>query len=109
MKRLLTALMFTVAAFAGGNLFHVGVDPSCPASSPDGTITPTSGSAQGNPSVVTDSHDASVWVGWFQSFKKQGYWVERILPTQGAPIEAPAAAPTTAAATSLMASPIRNG
>lgn len=81
-----------VATFAGGNLFHVGVDPSCPASSPDRTITPTPGSAQGNPSIVTDSHDGSVWVGWFQAFKKQAYWVDRILPTQAAPMEAPSSA-----------------
>jgi hypothetical protein len=77
-----------VATFAGGNLFHVGVDPNCPASSPDGTITPTPGSAQGNPAIVTDSH-GSVWVGWFQEFKKQAYWVNPILPTQAGPVEAP--------------------
>jgi hypothetical protein len=81
-----------VATFAAGHLFHVGVDPNCPAKTPDGTITPTPGSAQGNPSIVTDPHDGSVWVAWFQSFEKQAYWVEQILPTQGPPIEAPASA-----------------
>jgi hypothetical protein len=81
-----------VAVFAGGHLFHVGVDPNCPALSMDGTITPTVGSAMGNPTTVTDPHDGSVWVGWYQSFAKQAYWVDRILPTQGAPIEAPGSA-----------------
>ncbi len=78
-----------VAAFAGGHLFHIGVDPSCPASSPDGTITPNPASdSQAFPAIVT-SHDGSVWVAWYQSFTKQGYWTERILPSQGTPIEAP--------------------
>ena len=78
-----------VTTFAAGHLFHIGVDPSCPASSPDGTITPTAGSAQSNPAIVTDTRTGAVWVAWFQSFVKQGYWVEQILPSQGPPIEAP--------------------
>jgi hypothetical protein len=79
-----------VAAFAGGHLFHVGVDPNCPASSPDGTITPTPASdSQSYPAIATNSHDGSVWVAWYQAFTKQGYWAERILPSQGPPIEAP--------------------
>jgi hypothetical protein len=85
-----------VATFAGGHLFHVGVDPSCPAKSPDGTITPTPGSSQSNPAIVTDAHDGSVWVAWFQSFNKLNYWVERILPTQGSPIQAPNSTTTAA-------------
>ncbi len=79
-----------VTTFAGGHLFHIGVDPSCPASSPDGTITPTAGAAQSNPAIVTDTKTGAVWVAWFQSFVKQGYWVEQLLPSQGPPIEAPA-------------------
>ena len=86
-----------VAAFAGGHLFHVGVDPTCPASSPDGTITPTPASdSQSFPAIVTNSHDGSVWVAWYQAFTKQGYWVERILPSQGPPIEAPGSKATPA-------------
>jgi hypothetical protein len=81
-----------VAVFAAGRLFHVGVDPNCPASSADGTITPTAGSAQSNPAAVTDSTTGAVYVAWFQSFEKQAYWVEQILPTQGAPMEAPSSA-----------------
>jgi hypothetical protein len=83
-----------VATFAGGHLFHVGVDPSCPASSPDGTITPTVGSAQSNPAIVTDPSTGAVWVAWYQSSPQQGYWVEQILPSQGAPEEAPGSAAT---------------
>src|SRR5437763_10134208 len=83
-----------VATFAGGHLFHVGVDPNCPASSPDGTITPTAGSSQSNPAIVTDPTTGAVSVAWYQSFSGQGYWVEQILPTQGAPMEAPGSAGT---------------
>jgi hypothetical protein len=83
-----------VATFAGGHLFHVGVDPSCPASSPDGTITPTSGSFQSNPAIVTDPTTGAVSVAWYQSGPKQGYWVEQILPSQGPPMEAPGSAGT---------------
>jgi hypothetical protein len=81
-----------VAAFAGGHLFHVGVDPNCPASTPDGAITPTPGSAQSNPAIATDQLAGSVWVAWYQSFVKQGYWVNQILPSQGPPTEAPGSA-----------------
>jgi hypothetical protein len=85
-----------VALFAGGHLFHVGVDPSCPATSPDRTITPTAGAAQSNPALVTDPSTGAVWAAWFQDFNKMGYWIDPILPTQGAPIEAPHSASTAA-------------
>jgi hypothetical protein len=83
-----------VAVFAGGHLFHVGVDPNCPAATPDGTINQTAGSAPGNPSAATDAVTGSVWAAWFQSFVKQGYWVDQILPTQTSPVEAPGSAST---------------
>jgi hypothetical protein len=83
-----------VATFAGGHLFHVGVDSSCPASGPDGTITPTAGSFQSNPAIVTDATTGAVWVAWYQSDARQGYWAEPILPSQGAPVEAPGSAGT---------------
>jgi hypothetical protein len=81
-----------VATFAGGHLFHVGVDPSCPAATPDGTIPEVVGNDASNPAIVTDSHDGSVWVATFQAFAKLGYWVARILPIPGADIEAPGSA-----------------
>jgi hypothetical protein len=78
-----------VATFAGGHLFHVGLDPNNPASTPDGTITPTPNQAQFNPAIATDSSTGSVYVGWYQASLKPGYWVERILTPQGSPVEAP--------------------
>ncbi len=78
-----------VAVFSAGFHFHVGVDANCPATSPDGTVTPTTGSALGNPAAVTDAATGAVYVAWYQSFVRQGYWVEQILPTLGAPMEAP--------------------
>jgi hypothetical protein len=83
-----------VALFAGGHLFHVGVDPNCPAAVPDGTIAQTTGAAASNPAIVTDPATGAVWAAWFQSFAKQGYWVDQILPSEGAPIEAPGSAST---------------
>jgi hypothetical protein len=78
-----------VAGFAGGHLFHVGVDSNCPAVSPDGVINSTLGSAPSNPEMATDQHDGSVWMGWYQNFAGQGYWVDQVLPSQAAPVEAP--------------------
>ena len=85
-----------VATFASGHYFHVGVDPNCPASTLDGTITPTAGSVQSNPAIATDPHDGSIWVAWYQNSKQQGYWVSRILPSQAPPVEAPGSAATQA-------------
>ncbi len=83
-----------VATFAGGHLFHVDFSPNCPASTPDGTIAQTIGSAPSNPAMATDSASGAVWAAWYQGFVKQGYWVDQILPSQGAPIEAPGSAAT---------------
>jgi hypothetical protein len=85
-----------VAVFAGGHLFHVGVDPSCPASSPDGTIPPVTGSAQSNPAAVTDTSTGAIYVASYEAFVKQGYYVTQILPTQGPAIEAPSSGATAA-------------
>ena len=78
-----------VAVFAAGHAYHVGVDSSCPAAGSDGVVAMTPGSAPENPQVVTDQASGATWDGWYQSFEKQGYWVDQILPTHGAPIEAP--------------------
>ena len=78
-----------VAVFSAGRHFHVGVDPNCPASSADGTVTPTTGSAPSNPAAATDAASGGVYVAWYQSFVRQAFWVERILPAQGPPIAAP--------------------
>jgi hypothetical protein len=84
-----------VDTFAGGGLFHVGVDPSCPATQLDGTIPVPTGNAPSNPSIVTAS-DGSVWVASFQAFAKEGYFVTRIVPTVGPATEAPGSASTAA-------------
>ena len=81
-----------VVAFSQGHLFHVGVDSSCPAAKPDGTITMTGNPS--NPAIVTDPHNGSVWVAWFQSNPGGGYFVDQILPTQGTPQKAAQSAPT---------------
>ncbi len=83
-----------VATFAGGHLFHVDFNPNCPASTLDGTIAQTIGSAPSNPAIATDPATGAVWAAWYQNFVKQGYWADQILPTQGAPIEAPRSAAT---------------
>jgi hypothetical protein len=85
-----------VAVFAGGHLFHVGVDPNCPAASPDGTIPPTTGSSQSNPAAVTDTATGAVYVASYEAFVNQGYYVAQILPTQGPGIEAPSSGTTAA-------------
>ncbi len=78
-----------VATFASGRLYHVGLD-SCPApTNSDGTINQTSGSAPSNPAIATDQKTGAVYVAWFKNFKKMGYWVDQILPTKTAPVEAP--------------------
>src|SRR5436190_14663506 len=75
-------------------MFHVAVDPNCPASSPDGTNPPASGNSPSNPAVVTDADDGSVWVATYQAFAEQGYWIDRILPSQAPASEAPRSAGT---------------
>ncbi len=85
-----------VAAFGEFGLFHVGVDPSCPASTPDGMIPLISGNTPSNPAIVTDTRTGAVWVATYQAFSKQGYWVDQLLPSQGPAIEAPGSAASAA-------------
>jgi hypothetical protein len=84
-----------VATFASGGLFHVGVDPSCPALVPDGTVKVAAGNSPSNPTIVTAS-DGSVWVATFQAFAKEGYFVTRILPSAGPLLQAPSSKPPPA-------------
>ena len=77
-----------VATFGSGHFFHVGVDPSCPAASLDGMVPVAQGNSPSNPAIVTAS-DGSIWVATFQAFSKEGYFVDRILPTEGPLTEAP--------------------
>ena len=87
-----------VAAFVSGvrGRFHVGVDPHCPALSPDGRIRPTYLYRYGL-GIATDQSNGSVWVAWHQSvsldpeghYTEDSYRVSRILPRQGSPITVP--------------------
>lgn len=82
-----------VASWPGGSgvAFHVGADPNTPATKADGTVAVTSGSGTVVGTTLARETDGSVWVAWFtESFASdQGYWVDKITPTQVAKTEAP--------------------
>lgn len=80
-----------VSAFGLNNTlwFHEGTDTSAPASVADGTVT-QSAFGLTEQALATDK-DGSVWMAWYRwsGAATQGVWVERILPTQTAPVKAP--------------------
>jgi hypothetical protein len=82
-----------VASWPGGSgvAFHVGTDPSTPATKPDGAVAVSSGSGTVVGTTLARETDGSVWVAWFtESFASdQGYWVDKITPAQVAKTEAP--------------------
>ncbi|HEY2306291.1 MAG TPA: hypothetical protein VGI05_10470 [Streptosporangiaceae bacterium] len=82
-----------VASWPGGSgvAFHVGTDPNTPATKPDGTVTVTSGSGTVVGTTLARETDGSVWAAWFteSGASDQGYWVDKITPTQAAKTEAP--------------------
>ena len=82
-----------VASWPGGSgvAFHVGTDPNTPATKPDGTVAVSSGPGTVVGTTLARETDGSVWVAWFtESFESdQGYWVDKITPTQAAKTEAP--------------------
>jgi hypothetical protein len=82
-----------IASWPGGSgvAFHVGTDPNTPATKADGTVAVTSGSGTVVGTTLARETDGSVWVAWFtESFASdQGYWVDKITPTQVAKTEAP--------------------
>ena len=82
-----------LASWPGGSgvAFHVGTDPNTPATKADGTVAVTSGSGTVVGTALARETDGSVWVAWFtESFASdQGYWVDKITPTQVAKTEAP--------------------
>jgi hypothetical protein len=80
-----------VAAWSGGGLaYHVGIDPNIPAKAPDERVAVNAGSVVVGPTLARNSDD-SVWAGWFTSSGKsdQGYWVDKLLPSQAAKVKAP--------------------
>lgn len=79
-----------VAAFGLNNVlyFHNGLDPSAPAASPDGSVTgPVAVGLQDV--ALARAKDGSIWMAWYEGGPHRGYWVDRILPTQGSPQRAP--------------------
>lgn len=82
-----------VASWPGGSgvAFHVGTDPNTPATTPDGTVAVASGAGPVVGTTLARETDGSVWGAWFtESFASdQGYWVDKITPTQVAKVEAP--------------------
>ncbi len=82
-----------IAGWPGGSgvAFHVGTDPNTPATKADGTVAVTSGSGTVVGTTLARETDGSAWVAWFtESFASdQGYWVDKITPTQVAKTEAP--------------------
>jgi hypothetical protein len=87
-----------VASWPGGSgvAFHVGADPSTPASTLDGTVAVTSGPGTAVGTTLATEADGSVWVAWFTSSgaSDQGYWVDKITPAQAAKAEAPGSGST---------------
>jgi hypothetical protein len=82
-----------VVSWPGGSgvAFHVGTDPSTPATKPDGTVAVSSGAGSVVGTTLARETDGSVWVAWFteSGASDQGYWVDKITPAQVAKTEAP--------------------
>jgi len=81
------------AAFA----FHVGVDPTTPATAPDRSVGTGAGGNVVGPTMARDKA-GKIWAGWFDgSFKAdQGYYVDQILPSAKARVKAPGSGGNTA-------------
>ena len=81
-----------VAAFGlnATTWFHEGTDATAPATGPDGSIAQASTIDNEGEALATNS-DGSVWLGWWRwtDAATQGYYVEKILPSQGSPLKAP--------------------
>lgn len=87
-----------VAAFGLNNVlyFHNGLDPSAPAVAADGSITGPVAVGLENPALAR-AKDGSIWVAWYEGGTHRGYYVEKILPTQGTPQRAPLSGTGTSA------------
>lgn len=70
--------------------YHVGIDSSSPAKSPDQHLGIGAGGGLMNPTLIRTSTGAIV-AGWFNNSgnASAGYWAARILPSKGAKIKAP--------------------
>ena len=77
-----------VAAWSTGGgatlAFHVGVDPTAPATAPDHSVSAGAGGVVVGPTLARDT-SGHIWAAWFDgSFKSdQGYYVDQIVPAKG--------------------------
>lgn len=87
-----------VAAFGLNNTlyYHVGLDPSAPAASPDGSVTGPVAVGLQNVALAR-ANDGSIWMAWYEAGPHRGYYVDRILPTKGTPQRAPGSGTATSA------------
>jgi hypothetical protein len=68
--------------------YHVGIDSSVPAATPDQSVSGPVGAALEYATLVRDG--GSISIGWWQAFGSgQGYYVDKLLPTKGTAIKAP--------------------
>jgi hypothetical protein len=75
--------------------YHEGTDPSAPAAQPDGEIDGQINSGLERVALAR-AQDGSIWMAWFQRFQsKQGFWVAKILPSEGTPTKAPSSGNTS--------------
>ncbi|HET7016736.1 MAG TPA: hypothetical protein VFI65_22630 [Streptosporangiaceae bacterium] len=76
-----------VAGFGLNNVlfYHVGVDPTAPATAADGTAAtgPVATGIDGD--VFARDKTGSIWVSW----SDRGYWARRFLPSAAKPVKAP--------------------
>src|SRR5258708_38248255 len=87
-----------VAAFGLNNIlyFHDGLDPSAPATSPDGSVSGPVAVGLQNVALAR-AKDGSIWMAWYEGGPHRGYWVDQILPTKGIPQRAPSSGTATSA------------
>jgi hypothetical protein len=79
----------SVSGENAGLEYHVGVDSSIPATTPDTLLTHAPGYFLGNDNMVRDN-GGSIYLAWYESSNTtQGYWIQRILPTKGSAMLAP--------------------
>ena len=70
--------------------YHVGVDPSSPATSPDQNLGIGAAGSLVDPTLVTTS-TGKILAGWFNGSgnANEGYWAAQIWPSKGAKVKAP--------------------
>lgn len=70
--------------------FHVGLDPTSPATGLDQSVSAGTSGVVAGPTMVRDK-TGNIWAAWFHGSgtASQGYYVDRILPTPVAVLKAP--------------------